>query len=306
MAEMLEFSPVTLKDHSSLDPFLKEYGSASCQHSFPAMLGLKAKYGDEFCFVDDVLFIHRSLLDHDGFRVYLAPLGNISRDFDRNISILLDDAHCHHARVSFETVTGEFKDMLSSAMPDTFEADYVRDMSEYLYSVSDFSRLSGKALAAKRNRVGAFFSAYSGRVRIEDINSSNIGDVHEFTLRWFEEKMVSDHDLGLESEFKAIPVYLDNFDLLGFKGVSVYLDNSLVGYAAGFPLSSDTMDEVIEKGRRDITGIYQLLCHEFATRCSRDFLFVNREEDLGVEGLRRSKLSYGPVRLLDKYIVREK
>ena len=80
----------------------------------------------------------------------------------------------------------------------------------------------------------------------------------------------------------------------------------MVGYAAGVSLNDECMDEVIEKGRKDIVGIYQLLCNEFATIVCKGYKYLNREEDLGIEGLRRAKTSYEPLYMLKKFIVEEK
>lgn len=304
---MLNFKPITIDNHKELNSFLMKYGSSSCQHSFPAMLGLMDKYGDEYCFVDEVLFIHRSHRDHHGYRVYLAPLGEFTNNFDKYMQLLFLDAHEHNSKVSFETVTEDFKDLfLSHYNGEDFLLEYSRDYSEYIYTVEGLSVLPGRDLAPKRNRVRAFYSSYEGHIEIKDITPSNLEDVRDFTNQWLSERMESLDDPGLESESKAINIYLDNFIQLGFRGIIVYLYGNVAGYAAGVPLSDDTMDEVIEKGLRDVTGIYQLLCNEFANICCKDYTYINREEDVGIEGLRRAKESYKPYKLLNKYIIREK
>jgi len=301
---MFRFKAVTINDLELLSPFLKEFGSSSCQHSFPGMLGYK--YGDEYCFEDGVLYVHRSRKDHDGYRVYLAPLGNIAGDVSEYVQKILDDAHSHNAKASFETVTEEFKNLVSSQMDrDIFDIEFSRDCSEYIYTAQSLSELSGRGLAPIRNRIRAFRSSYAGRFTIESIGPSNLDAVRIFTQRWAKEKIEAGDDTGVENEIKSAFIYLDDFERLGFKGIVVYLDEEIVGYAAGLPILDDTADEVLEKGFRNITGIYQLLCNEFAKLFSTDYTYINREEDLGIPGLRRSKLSYRPCRMLDKFIIRE-
>lgn len=302
---MFVFKAVTIDDLELLSPFLKEFGSSSCQHSFPGMLG--CKYGDEYCFEDGVLYVHRSRKDHDGYRVYLAPLGDIAGNVSEYVQKILDDAHSHNAKASFETVTEEFKDLVSSQMgSDLFDVEFVRDYSEYFYTARSLSELPGRELAHIRNRVRAFRASYAGRFSIESIGPSNLDAVRIFTQRWAEEKIESGDDTGVENEVKSAFIYLDDFERLCFKGIAVYLDGEIVGYAAGLPISNETADEVLEKGFRNITGIYQLLCNEFAGLFCKDYTYINREEDLGIPGLRRSKLSYRPCRLLDKFILRER
>lgn len=300
---MIDFKPVTNKDMEALMPFLRKNGFSSCQHSFVSMLGLKEKYGDEFCFKDNILFIHRSGRDHDGYRVYLAPFGEIT-DYSESVSAIVSDAHERGFKVSFETVCENFANALNS-LPYDFSTEYNRDYSEYIYSVDNMSILPGRDLAPKRNRIRAFYSEYDGHIIIENITAKNIDEVREFQAEWLKDRKTTLNDPMLDTENDAISLYLDNFERFGFKGIVVRVYGKIVGYAAGFPLSDDTMDEVIEKGARNITGIYQLLCNEFAILCCKDYKYINREEDIGLSGLRRAKESYKPVRLIDKYIAKE-
>ena len=303
---MLNFVPITIKDKPVLNKYLREYGSSSCQHSMYLFTGLSMKYGDEYAIVDDILFIHRSRLDTPGKRVYLAPLGNIEDNFKKYVDILFEDAKEYDAKLSFFTVTERFKLLLCENYPDIFECEESRDYDEYIYSVENLSVLPGRVLAPKRNRVRAFYSAYEGQIRIENITNENITDVFLFQKEWITDRLAEGYDEMLARENEAIKFYLANFDELGFRGIVVYIKGTVVGYVAGVSLNDECMDEVIEKGRKDIVGIYQLLCNEFALLLCKGYKYINREEDLGVEGLRRAKTSYQPLFMLKKYIVKEK
>lgn len=300
---MLEFKKVTLEDKNIINGHLRKYGSSSCQHSLYLMCGLSMKYGDEYAFFDDVLYIHRSNLDYENTRVYLAPLGDIESNFKKYVNVILDDAKVHRCSVSFITGTEEFKNLLVENFPKEFHIEESRDYAEYIYSTESLSVLSGRPLAPKRNRVRAFYSTYEGNIRIENISSENLDDVRTFQTEWITQRLSEGYDEMLCRENKAIKYYLDHFDELEFKGIIVYVKGTVVGYAAGVPLNDECMDEVIEKGRKDVTGIYQLLCNEFALLCCQGYKYINREEDLGVEGLRRAKESYNPEYLLNKYVI---
>ena len=304
---MLEFKKVTLEDKDLLTPYFRKYGASSCQHSMYLMIGLSMKYGDEFAIENDILYIHRSLLDTEGVRVYLAPLGAFSFESlsDSPIEVLLSDAAAYGAKLSFMTVTEEVKNGLEKIAPGRFSYEKSEDYAEYMYLTENLSVLSGKELAAKRNRVRAFYSTYEGKIRIEDICESNIADVIIFQKYWIEDRLAEGYDEMLARENEAIKYYLSHYDELEFKGIVVYIKGTVVGYAAGIALNDDCIDEVIEKGRKDIVGIYQLLCNEFAILCGRGYTWINREEDLGIEGLRTAKRSYHPSRMLEKYIVTE-
>ncbi|MBR5067132.1 MAG: DUF2156 domain-containing protein [Lachnospiraceae bacterium] len=303
---MIDFKSVTIQDKPLINRFLREYGSSSCQHSLYLLTGLSMKYGDEYAIIEDVLFIHRSKLDTPHKRVYLAPLGNIEGNFKKYVDILFEDAKSYGAKLSFFTVTENFKILLGENYPDSFEYEESRDYDEYIYSVENLSVLPGRALAPKRNRVRAFYSSYEGQIRIENITNDNITDVFLFQKEWITQRLSEEYDEMLARENEAIKFYLSNYDELEFKGIVVYIKGTVVGYAAGVSLNDECMDEVIEKGRKDIVGIYQLLCNEFATIVCKGYKYLNREEDLGIEGLRRAKTSYEPLYMLKKFIVEEK
>ncbi len=303
---MLNFKPVTLKDKPIINKYLKTYGESSCQHSLYLLTGLSMKYGDEYAVCEDVLFIHRSRLDTKGKRVYLAPIGNIDGNFTHYVDILSDDAASHFAKLSFFTVTEKFKTKLSENYGDRFVCEESEDYSEYIYETESLSILPGRPLSPKRNRIRAFYSSYEGSIRIENISAENLTDVILFQREWIKDRLSVEYDEMLERENEAIKFYLANYDELEFRGIVVYIKGTVVGYAAGVALNDECMDEVIEKGRKDITGIYQLLCNEFAVICCKGYKYINREEDLGVEGLRRAKTSYRPLLMLKKYIIEEK
>lgn len=308
---MLDFNKVTIESGNIIEPYLKKYGSSSCQHSLILMTGLSMKYGDEYALVDDVLYIHRSALDKDGKRFYLAPLGNFSDASDedsqnklkQSVGLILDDAAYYGCKAVFYTVTEEFKEWLEAIFPSEFSYEYSRDYAEYVYTTESLSILAGKALRDKRNRVHAFYSAYEGHIRIENLEAENLTDVMIFQNDWIKDRLADGYDEMLAREHEAIKFYLSHFEELGLRGIVVYVKGTVVGYAAGVSLNDECMDEVIEKGRKDVTGIYQLLCNEFALLCCKDYKYINREEDLGVEGLRRAKTSYCPEFMIEKYVV---
>jgi hypothetical protein len=309
---MLIFKSVTIEDKEILRPYLTRYGSSSCQHSLILMTGLSMKYGDEYAIADDVLYVHRSALDSDGERFYLAPLGEYDvlspggeAKFRRSVDLILEDASEHGCKAVFYTATEEFKALLETYYPAVFEYEYSRDYAEYVYSAESLKILPGKALRDKRNRVRAFYSAYEGHVRIENITEENMTDVMVFQMEWIKDRLADNPDELLAREHEAIKFYLSHFEELEMTGIVVYVRGTVVGYAAGVALNDDCMDEVIEKGRKDITGIYQLLCNEFALLCCGDCKYINREEDLGVEGLRRAKTSYCPEYMIEKYVVKQ-
>ena len=304
---MLNFKPIKIEDRDIITPYLYKYGALSCQHSMTLFTGLSMKYADEYAIEEGILFIHRSKLDlneAEDRRVYLAPLCD-KDNLKRGVDILLCDASEHGCKAMFNTVTEDFKSFLEAEYPERFSYIYSRDYAEYIYETEKLSVLPGRPLAPKRNRVRAFYSSYEGHIDIQNITRDNIADVAAFQEYWIKDRLSEEYDEMLARENEAIKFYLSHYDELGFKGIVVYVKGTVVGYAAGTALSDDCIDEVIEKGRKDVTGVYQLLCNEFAILCAKGYKYINREEDLGVEGLRRAKESYCPDIMLEKYVATE-
>ena len=115
-----------------------------------------------------------------------------------------------------------------------------------------------------------------------------------------------EEDEGLEQEQEAIYEALDNFSTLGFKGALICIDDKCAGYTFGEMLNSDTLVIHVEKAHMEYDGGYQAIGNLFLNKVYEDVQFVNREQDLGVEGLRRVKESYKPIRIVKKSIIYRK
>ena len=303
----MNFKKVSFEEKDNIDVFLKKYGENSCQHSFVSMFIFNDKYEDEYVIEDDFLFIHRRGRDTEGHRVYLFPIGDTSNhgNVRRAITKLINDAHEYGKKLCFETLTENAKDITEKCFDDSFAIYSSRDMAEYVYSKELMDQLTGRALSEKRNRVRAFWSNYDTRVRIEKITKDNIEDVKGFQKRWCD-NYNDGKGQPIAVENAAIMKGLENFKKLDLRGIAIYVDNEIRAYAFGAELSSECVDEIAEKADKDFVGLYQTVTNEFAKRCCKDYKYINREEDLGIEGLRTAKLRYRPEYLINKYILIEK
>lgn len=299
----LNFHPVTLEDYDVVWKYMSKHGEGSCQHSFVTMFSLYEKYGDAICEQDGFLYVLREHLCRDGVRVYLAPMG----DGDRKEAFekILEDAHSHHAVAEFQTLTETASRFLEEHFPGKFQMTESRDYAEYIYSTEKIATFSGAKLKNKRNEIRRFYKDYGERVSITRIQKEDFSEILEYEKKWLIQNS-EDHDMvALEREAREINLQLQNFDLLQLSGIVVRIDNIIRGYVYGAPINNTYCDKLIEKGDRDIPNIYRVLFQEYVKQCALSYTYVNVEEDVGVEGLRKSKLSYQPEILLKKYIVRE-
>ncbi len=304
---MLNFKPITTDDRELLTKYLYRYGENSCQHSFAAMYCMSSKYGDMYCEKDGFLYIHRSKKSGNGERVYLAPFGDMSDEagFGRAVEEIITDAHENGARVRFETLTKTSADAVLRLFPERFSAESVRDFAEYIYTYEKLADLPGKAMASKRYDISTFFRDFGDRVQIEAISTEHIEDIRAFQACWLSDMLRGEEDVQLECENEAIQLGLSHFEELSLSGIVVFIDGRLCGYAYGVPLSDNAYDVIIEKGDRSISDIYRVLNRDLVRMCCKSYSYINREEDVGVEGLRKAKMSYKPDILLEKFVVTE-
>ena len=173
--------------------------------------------------------------------------------------------------------------------------------SDYIYLHSDIAELSGKRYSGQRNHINKFVSM-NPHWQYETVDESNIREV----LSFYEE--LTSNIEGLDEtalyERERLLEYFDHgFSRLPLSGGLIRTEGRIVSVAFG-EIIGETLYVHIEKARRDVQGAYQMIVREFARHNSA--CLINREEDMGIEGLRRSKMSYHPLRLEKKYKVRVK
>lgn len=306
---MLEFQNIDFSMKEMIDSYTFKYGEDSCQHSFVSSYYLLKKYADMFCEHDNFLYTLRSKRCSEGERVYLFPLGN-SENIQAALENIFEDAHSHGCRVKFETLNERAKQIVTDLYPGRFTIEENRNYSEYIYSVEKWTTLEGSEFSNKRNKISRFCRNYRGRWKIEKMAPKHFDEILDFQEKWLQQKIsinpdpsIIEHLLVEDDILKSVA--LKNFDRLELRGIVLFIDDKIKGYAYGVPLSEDCVDEFLEKGDRDIPDISKVLFHEFAKNCCIGYKYLNKEEDLGITGLRRSKLRFRPEFLIDKFIVTE-
>jgi uncharacterized protein len=174
-----------------------------------------------------------------------------------------------------------------------------RDNWDYVYRVEDLRTLKGKDYHGKRNFARRFGELYHPEVR--PLTGALASECIHIQEQWLEGQR---HNESARDESTALIKALHHFDDLGLRGIGVFTEGSLVAFAIGEPLNPTTFVEHFEKALSEYTGAYQYLLQALALSIPENLPFLNREQDLGVEGLRRAKESWHPARLVEKYCVR--
>ena len=195
-------------------------------------------------------------------------------------------------------------ELLEKWYPGRFQIEYERDNADYVYESEKLVALPGKKLHGKRNHVNKFKSIYANRWSYESISKENVEECFQMALRWRNDNGCNE-DLEKNAEMCVTLNALRLFEELGLTGGVLRVDGEIVAFTIGEPVCSDTFVVHIEKAYAEIPGAYNMINQQFVEHECMDYTYVNREEDTGAEGLRRAKLSYRPVFLVEKGTVTE-
>ena len=199
----------------------------------------------------------------------------------------------------------EERDRLEALCPGRFRFHSVRDSADYVYETEQLAQLHGKKLQAKRNHCNRFEAAYPD-YRVLPLTADQLPRCRAFTDEWYRLHFLENDPADYALEQRAIGLAFDHFDALGMTGLVLEVEGEVVAFAMGNPIRPDMFDVNFEKARADMNGPYPMINREFARRIAETpYRFLNREDDMGLEGLRRAKESYIPDLLLEKLLAEE-
>lgn len=193
-------------------------------------------------------------------------------------------------------VTVDIRAKIENDCPGIYEFNEDRNNYDYVYLSQDLASLAGKKLHAKRNHINNLIKAHSFEYRAyTDADFEGCIALHR---RWIEQKGGCPEG---DEELIVIERALKNLEVLDLKCGLLFIDGELEAFSIGEVAGCDMAIIHLEKANADIQGAYALINREFVKHEFMDVKYINREEDMGIEGLRRAKLSYNPVFLIEKY-----
>lgn len=192
--------------------------------------------------------------------------------------------------------------------PDEYEVKEQTDLKDYLYDGEAMRTLAGKKLHKKKNHLNGFLREYEGRYEYRQLCCSDRYEVWRFMEEWRQNKVEADAlDASLDYEVMGIHDILKNCSSLCVRMAGVYVDGKLEAFTIGSLNELENMAVIhIEKANQSIKGLYQFINQQFLIHEFPGVALVNREDDLGMEGLRKAKMSYNPVGFARKYSVRKR
>ncbi|MCR4925436.1 MAG: phosphatidylglycerol lysyltransferase domain-containing protein [Clostridiales bacterium] len=291
---MLVFSKPKLADKLWITNILENNKRQGCGYCFGNIFMWNNVYKTEIANYNGCLFAKS---ENRAEKIsYAFPAGN--SDIENLIEIIEKDASERQRKFIIYAIEKDDKDLIEEKMPDKFEFSLDRDNSDYVYLVEDLINLAGRKYHSKRNHISFFENNFNWKY--EEIDSTNIDECFEMNKEWLRKNIENNKD-GLMDESEAISLAFENFFELNFKGGLLRTDDKIVAYTMGEKLNDETFCTHIEKAYSDIRGAYPMINKCFASNTIKDYKYVNREEDMGIEGLRKAKLSYNPYSIVKKY-----
>lgn len=207
-------------------------------------------------------------------------------------------------KVILRAVTRPWKDYLENRFPGRFEVVEDRDSADYIYDAEKLRTLSGRKYHSKKNHFNGFLKEYGDRYEYRRLGIPDFKEAMALMEKWAEDK---EKDMTLVGERLAVDKVFHNYNHLRETKVGgIYIDGKLEAFTFGEKLNPDTVDVHVEKANPEIRGLYVAINKLFLENEFPEVDFVNREEDLGLEGLRQAKQSYKPVKLVEKFTLIEK
>lgn len=290
---MIEFKPITLSDKTLYEKYLMQSKPRGCNFSFANVY---------FWGKQQIAEANGCMLTFSQFGkhfIYPYPFGN--GDKKAAIEAVIKDANEREIPCRFSGLLENECKELEAMFPDKFEFRPNRDADDYVYDINDLADLKGKKYHGKRNHLNRFYAAHEGFIA-EPINDGNIEAVKAMAAEWFLHREVPEGD-SFTLEKQALEKAFKDYKKLELETLVLKEDDKILAFTMASRITADMFDVHFEKALIDLEGGYTAINCEFAKYIRTKYpeiKYLNREEDMGLEGLRRAKLSYHPHHMIEK------
>ena len=295
----LNFHTLTIADRAAVQAVSLEAGRRNCNFSIANLVGWQFWYRTEVCVLPDAVVLRFSL---DGDRAYMLCMkGTPSCEL---LQALCEDSGQSLTLLGLEDEAALQLQQNACRKGVNIQVEQRRDQYDYIYRREDLASLHGGKLQAKRNHVHRFQAAHPD-FEYRPLEPSLFDECRRVAADWHDGKQHDNPVYGdtIEVERHAMETIFAHWDELGMLGGSIFLDGRMVAFTYGGAVTADTFDVCVEKAELGIEGAFSIINQQFCAHLPEHYIFVNREEDMGLSGLRQAKLSYHPVELLTFNVV---
>ncbi len=296
---MLDFQEIKIEDKDKLNQFLSKSDFRNCDFSFSNIYCWGPKYRTSYAIDGGFLFLR--FLAGGKKAGYMFPLGDGC--LKTALETIISDSKERNEPFRMYALTRKMFEKVEAVYPEKFDYETNPSWFEYIYNTEDLINLRGKKLQSKRNHINKFKKTY--RYEYLPITPDIIPECLELYSKWCKENG-NCNDPSLVDERNSVNRAFSNFEQLGLTGGALRVDGTIIAYSYGQPLTTDTFGVHAEKSLYNIDGGFSMMNQQFAENVCSGYAYMNREEDLGLESLRKAKLSYQPAILLEKGFATEK
>ncbi|PAF45249.1 phosphatidylglycerol lysyltransferase domain-containing protein [Helicobacter sp. 11S02596-1] len=292
---MIAYKKISLEDKPLFDTFLKKDFFTISDISFGNLYIWHTAREISYAIVENFLVIRTQVQNQPPF--YFYPIGE--GDKTPCIEALVRDCAIRDETLEFHSLEERWAEELEAKFPQKFRITPNRDRSDYVYHIRELIELSGRKYHKKKNHLNQFLQNYPDFVytRIDGSNKHRVLAVWE---KWFAQIQDGASE-GLINENIGIINALKHYESLDFAGGFVSVGEEIVAFSFGEVINTDMVVVHIEKANASYHGAYQIINQQLLLNEFSNYAYANREEDLGIEGLRRAKMSYNPAFLVEKF-----
>lgn len=292
---MIDFRPVSVNDKDLYNKFKYFTKDRGCECTFANLI----LWGEQSIAVYDNILLRFSY--YDGHYSYAFPIGD--GDKKSAIEAIIEDAKERNIPCTFFGVYKDDVAFLENLFPEKFAFIKSRDSFDYVYDINSLADLKGRKYHSKRNHLHRFREAHPNYTT-EPLSQSNLHLAKELAEKWYTEKLAENPDSDFSMERVAIKRAFENYQTLKMEGLLLKSGDTVLAFTMGSRMSDDTFDVHFEKAVSDAATAYVVINFEFANYIRDKYpevKYLDREEDMGLWGLRKAKESYRPAYLTEKY-----
>ena len=296
---IIEFKPIEKSDKPIFDKFYSARYYENAHFNFTNLYMWREPFDIQWTLDDDVIYM---ISEWHGKVAALQPIGAEDKMQDAIAKIIeWFKSRDKDKKVVIGGIEKSFTKELENFSGAKFDIKPNRENFDYVYLADDLINLAGRKYHSKKNHLNSFQKNYP-MANYLPITKDIIPKCREELNDWYENKspeLPDDPFLALERA--AINEVLDNFCDFNLKGGAIELDGRIIAFTFGEQLNSDTAVIHVEKADPDIRGAYPAINQGFVAHEWSNMTYINREEDMGLEGLRKAKESYKPIKMIEKF-----
>lgn len=299
MVGTMEFKTLTADAMTEVQSVTFRSGLRNCNYTFANLVGWQPEFDTHYCICEGTVVLRYRFGEQTAYLV-----NSIETPTVELVDALRSDAASRGEDLLLMGLEDDRAWEVQAHYPRIATVEALRNSYDYIYLREELESLAGKHLKAKRNHCNRFVEEHPD-YEYRELTPAMFGECLSVVSLWSAEGTHENPTFGdsLSAEKRVLQRFFDNWERLDMRGGAVFAEGRMVAFTLGAPVTPDTFDVCIEKADRRVNGAFNIINQQFAKHLPAQYRYINREEDMGLEGLRKAKMSYHPHLLLPFNIV---